>query len=167
MAGVIRVLMVCTGNICRSPTAEGVLRHLVQQAGLDGRIEVDSAGTTGYHLGAPPDRRAQDHALRRGIDLSDQRAREVEVADFAAYDWILAMDRSHLKRLRQLCPPAQAGRVRLLLDFADPAKVDEHEVPDPYYGSDEGFERALDLVQLGCEGLLAALVQGLPRKPVN
>lgn len=167
MAGVIRVLMVCTGNICRSPTAEGVLRHKVAQAGLAAWIEVDSAGTTGYHVGEPPDERAQTHALRRGVDLSGQQAREVSLADFQDFDWVLAMDRSHVKRLRQLCPVEQRGRIRLLLDFADPSQVDEREVPDPYYGSEAGFDRVLDLVELGCDGLLAALSQGLPRKLVN
>jgi protein-tyrosine phosphatase len=167
MAGVIRILMVCTGNICRSPTAEGVLRHLVAQAGLSDRIDVDSAGISAYHVGQPPDARAQSHALQRGVDLSGQQAREVCAADFLAFDWVLAMDKGHLKRLRQLCPPEQSARLRLLLDFADPAKVDEREVPDPYFGNEAGFERVLDLVELGCEGLLAALAQGLPRQRLN
>jgi protein-tyrosine phosphatase len=167
MAQPIRVLMVCTGNICRSPTAEGVLRHGVERAGLGHRIEVDSAGTTDYHVGEAPDSRAQAHAQRRGIDLSAQRARLVQLADFDHFDWVLAMDHSHLQRLRQMSSPDQAGRIRLLLDFAPEAMVEEREVPDPYYGGEAGFERVFDLVEIGCQGLLAALVQGMPRPPLN
>lgn len=106
-----RVLLICMGNICRSPTAEGVLRRKLQQAGLAARVEVDSAGTHGYHVGAPPDERAQRHALERGYDLSALRARKVEATDFERFDLVLAMDEDNLERLRELCPPALHERV--------------------------------------------------------
>ncbi|MBQ0958656.1 low molecular weight phosphotyrosine protein phosphatase [Ideonella sp. 4Y11] len=155
MSAPVRVLMVCTGNICRSPTAEGVLRHLAQQAGWGRRLEVDSAGTTGYHLGEPPDERSQAHALRRGYDLSAQRARQVADEDFRRFDWILAMDRGHLRELRERAPVLVHDRIRLLLDFAP--GLDGRDVPDPYYGGATGFEQVLDLVEQGCRGFLAEL----------
>lgn len=155
MSGPVRVLMVCTGNICRSPTAEGVLRRQATQAGLAHRLEIDSAGTTDYHAGEAPDRRSQHHALRRGVDLSAQRARALRASDFGHFDWLLAMDRGHLAELRRRCPPEHQHRLRLLMDFAPQAT--EREVPDPYYGTAAGFEQVLDLVEAGCEGLLAAL----------
>jgi len=150
-----RVLFVCMGNICRSPTAEGVFRQLVREAGLADRIEIDSAGTHGYHVGEPPDRRSQLAARRRGIELSDLRARQVVVEDFERFDWVLAMDKANLRLLRAMCPPERADRLRLLLSFAP--EVGEAEVPDPYYGGDHGFERVLDLVEAGGRGLLAHL----------
>ncbi|AWK87793.1 low molecular weight protein-tyrosine-phosphatase [Azospirillum thermophilum] len=148
----IRVLFVCTGNICRSPTAEGVFRHLVRQAGLEGLIEADSAGTHGYHSGEPPDPRSILAARERGIDLSDLRARTVRPADFAAFDYVLAMDRGHLAHLRRMAPPAPAATVALFLDYAPAAP--RREVPDPYYGDGPGFLEVLDLCGLGARGLL-------------
>lgn len=148
-----RVLFVCMGNICRSPTAEAVFKDLVAGQGLDGQVESDSAGTHDYHLGLPPDARAQAAALRRGYDLSALRARLVTPADFAAFDYVLAMDEANLAALRELCPPAYRPRVRLFLEFAP--ETGQREVPDPYYGGAQGFEEVLDLVEAAGRGLLA------------
>ena len=141
------ILFVCTGNICRSPTAEGVLRKLAREAGIELRIE--SAGTGDWHVGQPPDQRAQHHARGRGYDLSAQRARQVRAEDFETFDLILAMDRSHLAALRRMCPPQHLAKVRLFRANMD--------VPDPYYGGAEGFERVLDLVEEACRDLLHEL----------
>jgi protein-tyrosine phosphatase len=153
--GAVRVLMVCTGNICRSPTAEVVLRTLVQQAGLERRVHVASAGLQGYHQGEAPDRRAQRHARLRGFDLSGVRARRFIAADFDAFDWILAMDGGHLRELRALQPATSSARIGLLLD-AETALAGR-DVPDPYDGEAADFERVLDLVEVGCRRLLDAL----------
>jgi protein-tyrosine phosphatase len=148
----IRILFVCTGNICRSPTAEGVFRHVVEQAGLADRIIAESAGTHGYHIGEAPDPRSQAAAAERGYDLSALRARRVERKDFDEFDYILAMDGTHMEILRRLCPPRHARKLRLFMEFgADPAA---REVPDPYYGDGEGFEHVLDLVEGASRGLL-------------
>ena len=149
----VKVLFVCTGNICRSPTAEGVFRHLVGQAGLDGRIGVDSAGTHGYHIGDPPDPRSQKAAKARGVDLSGLRARKVTLEDFYEFDHILAMDDGHLAHLRRMAPADARAAVTLFLDDAPDADV--RETPDPYYGDARGFERVLDLCEQGAAGLLA------------
>ena len=149
------VLLVCTGNICRSPTADGVLRRLVSEAGLEGKVLVDSAGTHDYHVGEAPDARAQEHARRRGYDLSGLRARQIAEADFERFDLILAMDRGHLAILRRLAPPEHREKLRLFMDFAD--GWDAAEVPDPYYGGDAGFAQVLDMVEAGSRGVLAAL----------
>lgn len=150
----IRVLFVCMGNICRSPTAEGVFRRLLDEEGDGLVVEIDSAGTHAYHVGSPPDRRAQLAALRRGIDLSAQRARQVSVEDFHRYDFVLAMDEENLAMLVAQCPPEQRSRVKLFLDYGEQG---ERNVPDPYYGGDTGFERVLDLVEDAARGLLADL----------
>lgn len=154
----LRVLMVCTGNICRSPTAEAVLRHKLLAAGLDRDVEIDSAGTVDYHVGSPPDRRAQMHGARRGYDLSRLRARLVRADDFEKFDLVLAMDSDHLDYLMQRCPEPQQGRIRRLLEFA-PGRTTGFDVPDPYYGAPAGFERVLDLVELACDGLVEHLRQ--------
>ena len=147
-----RVLFICMGNICRSPTAEGVFRHVVEQAELDYAIDIDSAGTHDYHIGNPPDARAQAAALRRGYDLSKLRARQVTAEDFAAFDYVLAMDRHNRELLQQQCPQQHRGKIRLFLEFAgDDAP---REVPDPYYGGAQGFEQVLDLVEDAAQGLL-------------
>ncbi len=140
------------GNICRSPTAEGVFRAILAREKLEGRVFVDSAGTGGWHSGEAPDRRSQAAAARRGYDLSSQRARQVSLNDFHHFDIILAMDADNLRNLHAIAPASLRGKVRLLLDFADPAP-DTREVPDPYFG-DDGFDLVLDLVEAGCEGLL-------------
>ncbi|KPK07021.1 MAG: phosphotyrosine protein phosphatase [Betaproteobacteria bacterium SG8_39] len=148
------VLFVCTGNICRSPTAHGVFLQMVRTAGLAQQLRVDSAGTHDYHVGEPPDARAQAHARRRGYDLSALRARQVSRADFDAFDRILAMDRGHLKILRQHAPPGYAG-LGLLMDYAQ--RTPGPDVPDPYYGGADGFERVLDMIEHAAAGLLRSL----------
>lgn len=148
-----RLLFVCMGNICRSPTAEGVMRQRLQEHGLDRRVEVDSAGLESYHVGDTPDRRAQAAARRRGYDLSGLRARQVAPEDFARFDLILAADRSVLKELRRLCPAQYAGRLALCLDHS--RRFKGQEIPDPYYGGPQGFERTLDMIEDMAQGLLA------------
>ncbi len=149
----VHVLFVCMGNICRSPTAEGVFRHIVHESGLQKVIVTDSAGTHAYHVGEAPDRRAQATAKTRGIDLSDLRARRVTAKDFNKYDYVLAMDRDNYAILDELCPEAYEGQLSLFLDYA-PA-VGRTEVPDPYYGGPQGFEVVFDMVEEAARGLLA------------
>ena len=149
------ILFVCMGNICRSPMAEGVFRHHVTQAGLEGRIVIDSAGTHDYHVGEPPDPRAQRAAGRRGYDLSMLRGRQVSRADFGEFDYLLAMDRMNLRVLERLCPSRHGHKLKLFLEFSNDAAP--REVPDPYYGGDQGFEHVLDLVEEAAQGLLAHL----------
>jgi protein-tyrosine phosphatase len=156
MAAPVRVLMVCTGNICRSPTAEGVLRRKLADAGLHKQVEVDSAGTVDFHAGAPPDHRAQQSAQKRGYDLSRQRARQVRANDFERFDLLLGMEAEHVERLVELCPDHLAERIRLLMDFSL-RRPKGSGVPDPYYGAPAGFERVLDLVEEACEGLVEEL----------
>jgi protein-tyrosine phosphatase len=145
------------GNICRSPTAEGVLRAHLERAGLAASVEVDSAGTLGYHAGEPPDGRAQKAAAKRGYDLSRLRARRVKDADFLRFDMILAMDRDNLASLKQVCPPAQHDRLGLFLEYA--RNFADEEVPDPYYGGPEAFEYVLDLAEDAATGLIEVLRQ--------
>jgi protein-tyrosine phosphatase len=157
----VRLLFVCLGNICRSPTAEGAMRSLMRDAGLEDRIELDSAGTGGWHVGSPPDERATATAAARGIALEGS-ARRVRAEDFDYFDLILAMDRSNLDDLRELAPgPHERAKVRLLREF-DPASAgtDDLDVPDPYYGTGDGFANVLELVQAACAGLLAQLRAG-------
>ncbi len=148
-----RVLFVCMGNICRSPTAHGVFEARVREAGLSGRVEVDSAGTHSYHVGAPPDARSQQHALKRGYDLSTQRARLLTAEDFEAFDLVLVMDWHNLVLAERLCPPAHAKKLRRFAEFFQ--QHDSPVVPDPYQGGPKGFEEVLDLVEDGSAGLLA------------
>jgi protein-tyrosine phosphatase len=148
------VLFVCTGNICRSPTAHGVFLHMVRAAGLSAQIRVDSAGTHDYHVGEAPDARAQAHARRRGYDLSALRARQVTQRDFATFDRILAMDRGHLEILRRQAPAGYEG-LDLFMAYAQPSPGPD--VPDPYYGGAAGFERVLDMIELAAKGLLRSL----------
>ena len=147
----VKVLFVCMGNICRSPTAEGVFKRLVEEAGLADHVLVDSAGTHDYHVGSPPDRRAQAAAARRGYDLSRLRARKFGLDDCRTFDYVLVMDRGNLNRARSICG-GFAENVRLLMDFAPGRR--EREVPDPYTGGPEGFEYVLDLIEDACRGLL-------------
>lgn len=149
----IRVLFVCTGNICRSSTAEGVMRSLIAEAGLAERIEVDSAGTHGYHVGEPPDRRSQAAARARGHDLSDQRARRLRPDDFREFDLLVALDRGHQALLERQAPPDGTARIALMMEFADGAETGA-DVPDPYYGGHADFELALDLIEAASRGLL-------------
>jgi protein-tyrosine phosphatase len=155
----VRVLMVCWGNICRSPTAEGVLRQKVQARGLQDRVEVDSAGTSAEHAGEPPDRRAQAEARARGIELSDIRSRKVQRADFERFDLLLAADRVNEQRLRAAAPEHHQHKVRRLTEFGPDAEA-WPEVPDPYYGGADGFSEVFDLVERACDGLLDHLVGG-------
>jgi protein-tyrosine phosphatase len=154
----LRVLMVCMGNICRSPTAEAVLRHKLAQAGLADRIGVDSAGTYSGHAGSPPDPRMQRHAAQRGYDLSGLRARVFAADDFARHGLILAMDDDNLVALSRQ-QPVSAPPPRLLMSFAQRPDA-PREVPDPYYSGPDGFERVLDLVEDACDGLLVFLQSG-------
>lgn len=151
----IKILFVCMGNICRSPTAEGVVSKLIADGQLRDSIRVDSAGTHAYHVGEPPDSRAQRAARNRGIDLSGLRARRVVLEDFEAFDLILAMDRENLEYLFGVCPPRLHNKVRLFLSYA--RKCDLDEVPDPYYGGSTGFDRVLDLVENAAQGLIDSL----------
>ncbi|MGZ8202986.1 MAG: low molecular weight protein-tyrosine-phosphatase [Burkholderiales bacterium] len=147
----VRVLFVCLGNICRSPTAEAVLRQYVKEAGLSARIIADSAGTGDYHIGEPPDMRACSAASRRGYDLSPLRARQVGLADFRDFDYVLAMDDENLRGLKRMCPPEYAHKLRL---FTDHCTTGARAVPDPYAGGPQGFELVLDLVEDCAGGLL-------------
>ncbi len=153
------VLFVCMGNICRSPTADGVFRQKVQDCGLSHAVRVDSAGTHNYHPNSPPDERSQKHAAKRGYDLSGLRARQIQDADFAQFDLILAMDWDNLALLQQACPPQHQQKLRRLTEFCQ--QHDSPVVPDPYYGGDRGFETVLDLVEDACDGLLRHLQQRL------
>jgi low molecular weight protein-tyrosine phosphatase len=146
-----RVLFVCLGNICRSPTAHGVFESLVKARGLDHQIRIDSCGTGGWHVGESPDKRATAHARKRGYELSHLRARQVQANDFYEFDYILAMDEANLRELDLLCPKDAKVIPQLFLSFGD---YSETEVPDPYYGGEQGFEHVLDLVESACEGLL-------------
>lgn len=148
----ISVLMVCMGNICRSPMAHGYFEQLVRQSGLSEHISVDSAGTHAYHVGNPPDPRAQQTARGRGVDLSSQRARQAMREDFQRFDYVLAMDKDNYRLLAEICPEGQEHKLRLFLEFAP--HLSEREVPDPYYGGASGFEQVFDMVEAAAAGLL-------------
>ena len=152
------VLFVCLGNICRSPTAVGVFRASLAEAGLARHVLADSAGTGDWHVGSPPDRRAIKAARARGYDLTAMRGRQVVASDFARFGWILAMDLSNLRALQEMRPPNYGGHLGLLLDLVPAIGV--REVPDPYYGGPDGFDRVLDLVELACAELVARLSAG-------
>lgn len=147
----VNVLFVCLGNICRSPTAEGVFRDLVQREGLSDKIRTDSAGTHAYHIGEPPDGRAQAEAKRRGIDISGLRGRQARTKDFKDFDYVLAMDRSNHQNLLSICPLDMEERLSMFLDFAP--DVERREVPDPYY--EGGFDSVYDMIEQAAQGLLA------------
>jgi protein-tyrosine phosphatase len=149
------VLFVCMGNICRSPTAEGVFRQMVRAAGLEEEIRVDSAGTYDLHAGSPPDFRSQAHAKRRGYDLSGIRARQVRASDFKEFDLILVMDNRNLEALQRVCPREHIHKLRLFLEYAP--LWPENEVPDPYYGGERGFDYVLDMVEDAARGLLTVM----------
>ncbi len=164
----LSILMVCMGNICRSPTAEGVLRAKLEQAGLQDRVRVDSAGTIGSHAGEPPDPRAIRHAARRGYDIAGLRARPVTDEDFSRFQWVLAMDEANLRWLHKRVPASGSPRLDLLMAHAS-RHADVREVPDPYYGTAAGFEHVLTLVEDACDGLVrhirAELVAGAGTAP--
>ena len=145
----VSVLIVCTGNICRSPTAEGVLRHLAKKRGLGDRVRIASAGTHDYHLGEAPDPRTLEHASRRGYDLGSQRAAQVKTEDFNTFDYILAMDRGHLRLLRSIAPEGSKAKLGLFLEAS--GKWKSEDVPDPYYGGVAGFEQVLDMAEEAAE----------------
>jgi len=147
-----RVLFVCMGNICRSPTAEAVFRHYVESADMSADIFIDSAGTHDYHIGDKPDARAQHAARQRGYDMSEMRGRQVGEDDFRNFDYVLAMDSANLAILQQIVPPNSNTKARLLLEFSRHHR--ERDVPDPYYGGADGFERVLDMVEDAAQGLL-------------
>jgi protein-tyrosine phosphatase len=148
----VRVLFVCLGNICRSPSAEGVFRNLVESEGMADMIEIDSAGTHAYHIDEPPDLRAQEAARRRGIDISDLRGRQATRQDMVEFDYVLAMDRENLSHLQALSAPEHRAKIRLFLEYA--STFSEREVPDPYFGGAGGFERVLDMIEDAARGLL-------------
>lgn len=148
----VKVLFVCLGNICRSPTAEGVFRKLVEEQGLSEMIMIDSAGTHAYHIGKSPDPRAQEAASKRGIDLSGLRGRQAVPQDIIQFDYVLAMDEENYENLLDIAPPEVANRVQLLLQYAPGRR--ERSVPDPYYGGASGFDRVLDMVEEAAAGLL-------------
>lgn len=148
----IKVLFVCLGNICRSPSAEGVFRAAVEQAGLTNAIDIDSCGTAAYHIGKSPDPRSIESAAKRGIDISQLKARQAQASDFTTFDYILAMDESNLANLQQIQPANSKAKLGLLMDFATQTKGTE--VPDPYYGGEDGFELVLDLLEDTCGALL-------------
>jgi protein-tyrosine phosphatase len=158
-----RILFVCMGNICRSPTAEGVFRKLLAERAPELDVDIDSAGTHGYHDGAPPDPRACRAAERRGIDLRPLRARRVTERDFEEFELVLAMDEQNREFLLEICPVEQRHRIRLLLEFAP--HLERREVPDPYYGGSTGFEHVLDLVEEAAAGLLEHLRNTPPPRP--
>ncbi len=162
----VRVCFVCLGNICRSPTAEGVMRAMIDRAGLTGAIEIDSAGTGAWHAGEPADDRARAAAARRGFSL-DSVARQVTRADFERFDYLVAMDQDNLRALERLAPDRAArGKLRLLRSFDGEAPRGA-AVPDPYYGGDDGFEEVLDICEAACRGLVEHIARehGLPREP--
>ena len=157
----IKVLFVCMGNICRSPTAEGVFRRYLRQHRLEGLVEVDSAGTHGYHVGEAPDPRTQRAAAARGYDLSGFRARKVAPGDLEYFDLILAMDKANLDTLKRMCPPQFSGRLQLFMQYSK--GFDDEEVPDPYYGLGHGFDLVIDMVEDASAGLIEALMRQLQR----
>ena len=159
----IKVLFICMGNICRSPTAEGVFRFLLRQHGLGASVEVDSAGTHGYHVGESPDPRTQRAAASRGYDLSTIRARKVAPQDLEYFDLILAMDKNNLQALQRMCPPQLAGRLRLFMSYA--RNFDDEEVPDPFYGLGHGFDLVIDMVEDASMGLIQELKSQLSASP--
>ncbi len=152
-----KILFVCMGNICRSPTAEAVFRSKLKAQGLDKRVSHDSCGTIGYHAGSKPDQRAMDTAQQRGYAMKDLRARQLCPEDYVSFDLILAMDKSNLNHMLEEAPPQYHSKIQLFLDYG---QLGVKEVPDPYYGGPKGFERVLDLVENACDGLIDRLKNG-------
>jgi len=158
MSEPVRVLFVCLGNICRSPSAEGVFRQVLENAGLSNQVKIDSCGTGSWHVGKAPDGRAREAAARRGIDISDLRARQFQESDLFEFDYVLVMDRHNLADIKRVQKEIGGTEPELFLDYGSPS---HDEVPDPYYGGDQGFEMVLDLIQEASKGLLARLRERL------
>ena len=152
----VKVMFVCMGNICRSPTAHGVFRKLVEDEGYTDEIYIESSGTHAYHVGEPPDDRAQQTARQRGLDLSDLRAQRIKSMDFQTFDYILPMDRDNYEILIDSSPPEYREKIRMFLSYAP--GISQHEVPDPYYGGPRGFEQVFDMVEAGSRGLLDDII---------
>jgi protein-tyrosine phosphatase len=163
----VNVLFVCMGNICRSPTAEAVFRQQVKVVGLEKAIYIDSAGTHDYHIGAPPDERAQKAAVRRGYATAGLRARQVNENDFDFFHYILAMDKANLAILKRECPSEHSHKLGLLMQYSDKFSKGTEEVPDPYFGGNQGFEHVLNMVEEAGRGLLARIRQQLERVPMQ
>lgn len=158
----IRVLFVCLGNICRSPTAEGVFRKQLSEAGLDGRVEIDSCGVADWHRGKAPDKRSQAAAAERGVDISGLKARQLNAEDFERFDYVLAMDHDNLAAMHELCPATSKAQKGLFLAYAG---LPDSPVPDPYYGGAEGFEEVLDLVEAASRGLIDEIRERMDSHP--
>ncbi len=154
---IISVMFVCTGNICRSPSAHGVFRDLVEKESLSKHFIIESSGTQSYHAGEPPDSRSSQVALQRGYDLSDLRAQQLKSSDFETFDYLLAMDEGHYRNMMASCPSKHHEKVMMFLQFAPEFK--EIDVPDPYYGGEHGFDHVLDLVESACKGILQHVKQ--------
>jgi len=151
----VKILFVCMGNICRSPTAHGVMQHKVNQRGLSNRIVIDSSGTHAYHVGEKSDARSRAKAADKGIDMEFIRARKISINDYDEFDYILAMDEDNLELINYYAPQNYSANISLFLDYANQAGLcDERVVPDPYYGGDEGFEHVFELVDVGCDALI-------------
>ncbi|KUF41017.1 phosphotyrosine protein phosphatase [Comamonas kerstersii] len=159
------ILMVCMGNICRSPTAHGVMRDMIRRKGWEDRLQVDSCGTHAYHVGEAPDLRSQKHALQRGYDLSNLRARQLTREDFVRFDLVLVMDHENMARAQALCPPTQRQKLHRLTEFCQ--EIRSAVVPDPYYGGDQGFEHVLDLIEDACQGVLRHIEREHVQLPLN
>ena len=157
MSAPYKLLFLCTGNICRSPTADAIFRHKIQERALEGRVECDSAGTHGYHIGNPPDNRSMSTASEKGVDMSELRARRIEQSDFYDFDLILAMDDGHMRHLQEIAPADRTANLAMFLDFT--SGVPDKNVPDPYYGAHSGFEHVFDLIDRGVDGLFEYLGQ--------
>lgn len=155
-----KILFVCMGNICRSPTAHGVMQHKVSQRNLENDIEIDSAGTHAYHVGEASDARSRAKAMERGVDMDFIRARKISINDYDHYDYILAMDHDNLELIEYYAPDNHSARIALFLSFANSAgELSQQIVPDPYYGGADGFEQVFDLVEQGCDALIEHLLQ--------
>jgi len=150
---VTKIMFVCMGNICRSPTAHAVMQHYVNSQGLSQQFLIESSGTHAYHVGEPADRRSQQVAKQRGIDMSDLRAQKISITDYDHFDWILAMDEENLKLIEYYAPDSYTAKCRLFMDFAS-KHPEQKVVPDPYYGGEQGFEKVFDMVEDACQGLL-------------